>query len=148
MKAWEALQGVYRLFLDTAPVIYYIEKHPVYFPVLSPIFDQIDRGTLMAVTSPITLSECLVLPYRLRSIQLQRDFTELIVRGKHTMFVWLDEDCGQRAAEIRARYNLTLLDAFQIAAALSAGCEALLTNDRALTRVTDLRILMLEDIEA
>lgn len=30
MRIDEALQGVTRLFLDTAPVIYYVEKHPTY----------------------------------------------------------------------------------------------------------------------
>jgi hypothetical protein len=30
MKITERLQGVARLFLDTAPVVYYVEKNPHY----------------------------------------------------------------------------------------------------------------------
>ncbi len=60
MNIEEALQDVHRLFLDTAPVIYYVERHPAYFNRVSPIFDRIDSGLLTAVTSPVTLAECLV----------------------------------------------------------------------------------------
>ena len=52
-----------------------------------------------------------------------------------------------RAAELRARYRLRLPDAIQLAVALNAGCQAFLTNDRDLQRVTAVRILSLEDLE-
>jgi len=42
MKTAEALHQVKRLFLDTAPVIYYVEKNPRYLAVVAPIFDRID----------------------------------------------------------------------------------------------------------
>jgi predicted nucleic acid-binding protein len=37
-------------------------------------------------------------------------------------------------------------DALQIAVACQAGCEAFLTNDRALRRVTDINVLVLADL--
>ncbi|MBD2354935.1 hypothetical protein H6G41_09915 [Tolypothrix sp. FACHB-123] len=44
-------------------------------------------------------------------------------------------------------YGLKLLDALQVATALVAGCDAFLTNDVALQRVTELRILVLAALE-
>jgi predicted nucleic acid-binding protein len=44
------------------------------------------------------------------------------------------------------RYNLQLPDAVQVATDLTAGCEAFLTNDRALKRVTKLRILVVGEL--
>ncbi len=38
-------------------------------------------------------------------------------------------------------------DALQVATALAAGCAALLTNDARLQRVTELRVLVLDEIE-
>ncbi|WP_228061116.1 MULTISPECIES: hypothetical protein [unclassified Coleofasciculus] len=35
MNITESLQGVTRLFLNTAPVIYYIERSPQYFALAS-----------------------------------------------------------------------------------------------------------------
>jgi predicted nucleic acid-binding protein len=52
-----------------------------------------------------------------------------------------------RAAELRARYNLTLTDAFQVACALDAGCEAFLTNDFGLKRVTEIQVIVLDALD-
>lgn len=70
----EALHNTTRLFLDTAPVIYYVEQNPHYSARTQHIFDAIDTGNLTAVTSPITLAESLIVPYRLGLLQLQQDF--------------------------------------------------------------------------
>jgi predicted nucleic acid-binding protein len=147
MKIAEALQGITHLFLDTAPVIYYVEEHPLFLATVTPIFDRIDSGLLIAVTSPVTLAECLVAPYRLSLIKLQQDFFDLIVHGRYTTFMPLDHEIARQAAELRARYNVTLPDALQIAAALSAGCEAFLTNDGNLDRVKELRVLVVGELE-
>ena len=147
MKIAEALQGITHLFLDTAPVIYYVEEHQLFLATVTPIFDRIDSGLLIAVTSPVTLAECLVAPYRLSLIKLQQDFFDLIVHGRYTTFMPLDHEIARQAAELRARYNVTLPDALQIAAALSAGCEAFLTNDGNLDRVKELRVLVVGELE-
>lgn len=147
MKLADALSTVTRLFLDTAPVIYYVERNPQYAPLVDEIFDRIDDGTLPAVTSPVTLAECLVVPYRLGQVNVQQDFTDLVVSGSGVTFVLLDDATARRAAELRASYNLSLTDAFQFAAALAAGCDAFLTNDAALKRVTELTGLVPEDLE-
>ncbi len=148
MKVADALRDITRLFLDTAPVVYYVEKNPQYSASTALIFDRIDNGLLIAITSPVTLAECLVVPYRSGLTQLQQDFFDLIVFGRNTIFMPIDHEVGRRAATLRAQYSLTLLDALQIAAALSAGCEALLTNDVRLQRVTELRVIVLAELEA
>jgi hypothetical protein len=56
----ESFEGVTRLFLDSAPVIYYVERNSRYFAIVDVIFELIFDGSLMAVTSPVTLAECLV----------------------------------------------------------------------------------------
>jgi predicted nucleic acid-binding protein len=147
MKVTDSLQGVTRLFLDTAPVIYYIENHPQYFSVVERIFDRIDNSFLIAVTSPITLSECLVIPYRLGQPQIQQLFINQLVNGNNTQFRQIDSDIAQPAAELRSRYNLSLLDAYQVAIAIEDSCEAFLTNDIALKRVTELRVLVIDELD-
>jgi len=44
-----------RVCIDTAPFIYFIEKHPKYLDVIKPIFIGINTGEIKAITSPITL---------------------------------------------------------------------------------------------
>lgn len=88
MKVDDALKGVTHLFVDTAPVIYFVEKNPTYSALVKGIFDQVDAGVLMAVVSPVTLAECLVIPYRAGQKRLQQDFLDLLVRGR-TQFLRL-----------------------------------------------------------
>jgi hypothetical protein len=64
MKLEEVFQQVNRLFLDSAPVIYYIEQNPIYFDRIDEIFNFIESGRIRAVASPVTLAECLILPIR------------------------------------------------------------------------------------
>jgi predicted nucleic acid-binding protein len=147
MKIADALVGVKQLFLDTAPVIYHVEGNAAYQPMTDLVFQQIQSGMPEAVTSPVTLAECLVHPYRHGDMPLAQKFRNVITAGVHTRYVGVDA-VAERAAELRARYSLTLADAFQVAAALAAGCDAFLTNDAALKRVSELTILVLDELEA
>ena len=66
--------------------------------------------------------------------------------GNNTTFVPINNpNIAINAAQIRARYNLELPDALQIAVALNAKCEAFLTNDLTFKRITELRVLVLND---
>jgi len=144
---WDDIfQEVKRLFLDTAPLIYFVEKHPTSAKYLRPVFDRIDKGKLSAFTSPITLAECLVHPCRLNLAELQKDFSDLIVNGKNTVFIPIEQNIAQKAAELRASYNLSLADSLQIAAALSADCDAILTNDMDMKEIKDIEIVILADV--
>lgn len=146
MNVTQALNGISRLFLDTAPVIYYVEKNPQYFALTDAIFNLLDQGAFTAVTSPITLAECLVYPYRQGNVRVQQDFTDLIVHGYSTLCISIDEKVGAKAAELRASYNLALPDALQIACALAAGCDAFLRNDIVLKRVSEIPMLILDEL--
>ncbi|MBI1928263.1 PIN domain-containing protein [Candidatus Poribacteria bacterium] len=146
MKITDALKNVKQLFLDTAPVIYHVEGNVAYQPLTDFIFQEIQHGVLEGVTSSVTLAECLVHPYRHGDMMLVQQFRNVITAGVHTRYVGVDA-VAEPAAELRARYNLTLTDAFQIAAALAAGCDAFLTNDNALKRVSELTILVLDELE-
>ena len=147
MRINDAFRGVTRLFLDSAPVIYLVEQNPQRLGLLTSLFGRITSGSATGVTSPVTLAECLVAPYRRGFTKLQQDFFDLIVYGRNTIFLPIDDQSGRQAADLRARYNLTLPNALQVAIALLAGCEALLTNDLDMQRVTELRILLVDALE-
>ncbi len=147
MSIAEHLQGVRKLFLDTAPVIYFVERNPQYLPYVRVVFEHVRDSLLTAVTSPVTLAECLVRPYRLGQTELQQEFIDLMTGIEGIEFVEIDQTLALQAAQFRARYNLQLPDAFQIAVALAAECEAFLTNDVIFRRVTELQVLVLNDFD-
>lgn len=146
MRVEDALAGLRRVLLDTAPVIYHVEGNVNYQAVTDAFFAAVQKGSVQAVTTPVTLAECLVHPLRRGDSDLADQFSKAITQGTNTDYVGIDE-VAEKAAELRARHNLTLLDAFQVAAAVQSGCDALLTNDIMLKRVTEVRILVLNELE-
>jgi hypothetical protein len=62
VKLDDALQGVARLGIDTAPIIYLIESNARYDALVLDVVQRIADGRITGITSVITLSEVLVLP--------------------------------------------------------------------------------------
>ena len=112
------------------------------------VFERLDDGTLAGVTSPVTLSEYLVLPFRLGKPEVAQAFIQMFSKSNNMTFVVIEDQIASQAADLRARYNLTLADAFQAAAALAADCDAFLTNDDTFKRVIELNVIVLDEGEA
>ncbi|HEY3324362.1 MAG TPA: type II toxin-antitoxin system VapC family toxin [Planctomycetota bacterium] len=146
MKLEDALRGVTALGLDSAPLIYFVEAHPEFDARVTAVFQCIDRRQFVAVTSMISLVEVLTKPISVKNVKLANEYRELLLKSENFSTVPIDAAISERSADLRARYNLRTPDAIQIAAALNAGCQAFLTNDAKLKRVTDLRVLVLGEL--
>lgn len=57
----------------------------------------------------------------------------------------LDEVLARGAVILRAAHEIHIPDALQISAAIEAGATLFVTNDRRLTRVQDIEILLFDD---
>jgi predicted nucleic acid-binding protein len=147
VKLDAALSGVTRLGIDSAPLIYLVETHPRYDSLVVEVFRQIDVKRFEGITSLVSLGEVLVQPLRDGDTALCRQYRALLfdTPGLHTFAI--DRIAAERAADLRARYGFRLPDALQVAVAIEERCEAFLTNDRRLARVTELRVLVLDDLE-
>jgi len=147
VKLDESLTNVTRLYLDTAPVIYLVERNPQFFDQMYDLFQKVDEGQLTVVASPITLAECLVGAYRMNQSETAANFIQCLTQ-EGTDFVQISAAIGDRAAQLRVKYNLKLTDALQVAAAIASNCEAFLTNDVQIKRVTELKVLVVSELEA
>ena len=109
MRVDDAFRDLTRCFLDTAPVIYYLELHPQYSPRVGQVFNRLDNGSLTAVTSPITLMECLIVPFRLGLVSAREEFAHFIASGPGIRFIDLDQENrpGRRfiACQIQSRFG-------------------------------------------
>lgn len=130
--------------LDSAIFIYLMEQHPRYLPLLRPVFERIDRGELLAVTSSLTLLETLIVPYRNGDRELARRYEDILTNGRGLTLLPTDLPLVRLAAEIRAATSVRTPDALQLAAALTGECTVFLTNDRRLPPLRSIRILRLE----
>lgn len=147
MKLDAALQNVDFLSLDTSPFIYFVEQNPLYADLMREVFKRITDGDFQSCSSVITLTEVLVQPLRRNNQTLADDYRDLLFNGENFQLLSLTASIAERAAELRAKYNLRTPDALQIATALENNCDAFLCSDNGLKRVTDLRIIILNDLE-
>lgn len=131
--------------LDTSIFIYFIEEHPVYLPLVEPLFEAMDRGEIEAVTSSLTLLEVLEIPFRFANSALVDRYEALLTKSRGLRLLDLDRDVLRSVAQIRALTRVKTPDAMQLAAALAAGCPVFLTNDGGIPSVPGLRTLRLED---
>ena len=131
--------------IDTAPFIYFIEENPRFAEPLDALFQAVDKGTLPAVTSGVTLLECLVVPYRAGDQQLAERYETLLTGSRGLTLITIDQTILRAAAQLRAALGIKTPDALQIATALSVDATAFVTNDRRLPPIPGLRVLQLAD---
>ncbi|MCD6298045.1 MAG: PIN domain-containing protein [Deltaproteobacteria bacterium] len=132
--------------LDTAPLIYYIEEHPVYLESVRYFFEAVDRGNFKVVTSTITLLEVLVQPFRYNNITLAEDYRSILLNSANVTTVGISESVAEQAASLRAQHNIRTPDAIQLAAAIQEDATFFLTNDSGLPKLSSLSLLVLDDL--
>jgi predicted nucleic acid-binding protein len=148
------LNGVSRIYLDAAPVIYFIEDKGDCKQATNFIFDLLDEDRLTAVTSVITLQEVLVLPYRDGLTELTDQYERLLTEDEKIEYVpLLDEEAAKLVAKLKAvNKKLKTLDAQHLALAIQAKCDGFLTNDSELKRIAELpenfKIVLLSELQA
>lgn len=142
------LRAFRKVFLDTAPIIYFVEKHPDYGAAVDTLFELIDEGRISAVVSPVTLAECLVHPAKYGLTDLYEGFRRIILNGRNTSFSSIDEHIAEKAAGLRAVHGITLVDALQVATALTNGCDGFVTNDIKLKKVSAIEVIIIGELKA
>ncbi|HEY8503718.1 MAG TPA: PIN domain-containing protein, partial [Gemmataceae bacterium] len=65
------------VYLDTQVVIYSVETHATYWPLLQPVWQVAQAGTFQLVSSELTLMETLVGPLRSGDSVLQAAYEQL-----------------------------------------------------------------------
>jgi predicted nucleic acid-binding protein len=133
--------------LDTAPVIYFIERNPLYISMLRPFFELVDKGECSVVTSVVTLLEGLVIPIRQGDADLTRQYYDFLFKTDGINTISLFPNIAQEAARLRAFHNIRTPDAIQMATAISVGASFFLTNDVHLPSLPNLKTLVLEHLK-
>jgi predicted nucleic acid-binding protein len=141
-----ALEGSAVVALDTAPLIYFIEKHPVYAPVITPFFEELDRGSFRVITSTLTLTEVLVHPFRNGKSDLADRYFQILTTSKNLAVLPVSDIIAIEAARLRASRGLRTPDAIQMATALIGGATSFLTNDAGIAPIPGLRIILLDQL--
>jgi predicted nucleic acid-binding protein len=142
----EALGEIKTIFLDTAPVIYFIEAHHQFGPLVKQVVELMNENRIQAFTSVLTLSEVLPKPVETGNDELVEKFKTYLKSGPNLTLLSIGEAIGETAGVLRGKYPyLKTVDAIQIAAALDANADVFLTNDKKLSGIKEIKIIVLSD---
>ena len=130
--------------VDSMVFIYHVECHPSYVPLTRILFKRIETGKNRAVSSMLSLMEVLMGPYRKGRNDLAVLYRGLLTEYPHLFLSPLNRGTAELAAAIRAHHDLSTPDSIQIATALEQGATAFITNDKQLSKVKELDILLLD----
>ncbi|MFT4248496.1 MAG: PIN domain-containing protein [Pseudomonas sp.] len=137
--AWGGLREGALIVVDSAPLIYVLERHPRLASRFIGLFEAQAEGRLRIAVSTIALAEVLAGPFRhgLETLASQYEHSLL----ERFEVVPVSAGIAVAASRLRIRYGLKLPDAIHLATVLDIGADALVTHDRDFGKVEGLRIL-------
>jgi len=134
-----------KVFLDTTPLIYFLDNDVHYGEKTKRILEQILFAKKIVCSSTVTCSEYLVYPYRTGNVEKVDAFFEFITDCEIPL-ITINVEIAKKAASIRAEYkDFKAMDCLQLATAVYAGCDIFLTNDKRLRQFTELRCITIDE---
>jgi len=133
------------VYIDTAPLIYSVEKHPEYESSLRPLWAASKSGEIQVITSELALLETLVGPLKHGDSALANVYTELLTATEMRLLP-ITLGVLRDAARLRADTNMKTPDAIHAATALVAGRDFFVTNDGGFRRVASLSVVILSEV--
>ena len=139
------MTGYKKIFLDTAPLIYFLDADEHFGEKVRRIFEDIFQSDKQMVTSVITCEEYLVFPYKTGNKENVDAFRDFISECSIPLCP-IDAETANRAAKIRAEYkDFKAMDALQLASACTQGCDLFLTNDKQLRQFKELLCVTVDE---
>ncbi len=141
------MTGYKKVFLDTAPIIYFLDNDVNFGEKARSILEEILEDGKELATSVITCTEYLTFPYRNNNREKVEAFFEFITDCDIPLYP-VDIEIAKKASRIRAEYgNFKAMDALQLASACIKGCDLFLTNDKQLKQFEGIRCVTVEEWE-
>lgn len=139
------MTGYNKVFLDTTPIIYFLDNDINFGDRTRNIFEEILENDKQLVTSTITCTEYLTFPYKMNNTEKIRAFFDFVTDCEIPLYA-VNVEIAKKAAEIRAKYrDFKTMDALQLASACVQGCELFLTNDKQLRQFKEIRCVTVEE---
>jgi predicted nucleic acid-binding protein len=133
------------VYFDANAVIYSVEKHLVYWPLLQPLWQAAKGKSIEIVSSDLTLMETLVGPLKIGDTALAAAFEQLFQQAQ-TRLLPITQSILCEAARLRATTKLKTPDALHAATAQQAGCVLFVTNDASFRSIAHLPAVILDDL--
>ncbi len=135
-----------RVYLDTAPIIYFLEKNPQWYEKIEVFLYKGIQEEFQFVTSVITNIEYLVVPTRDLNLLAINNYWNFL-RSLDIKVLPIDKEIAEVAVKLRAKYaGIKTADAIQLAASLHVNCDIFLSNDKQLLQVKEVPVKLVDQL--
>lgn len=142
----EFLRRHRRVAIDSCIFIYELEANPRYVALARRVFAWLENPGHSAVTSTVTMTEILTLPYQGADEARVDAYFGLLSCYPHLEWIAPDLQIARLAARFRAQSRMRTPDALQAATAVRSGAQGFLSNDKAFRRVEGMETLLLDEL--
>ncbi len=129
--------------VDTSPFIYLFEGSGERNKQAVELFGLLESAR--TITSIVTPIEILTHCVREGQSELEASYLDFFQNTPELSVFQIDWPIAQRTAHLRAKYAFTTPDVIQIATALVNGAEVFITNDRRLSTVTEIPVVIFDE---
>lgn len=134
-----------KIGIDTNIFIYQFESSKKWSKITNEIFQLAEQDYSSLFTSVITVAEVLHLPKAKRDLSLEAAYSLVFQLFPNLHILDLGFESGVIAAELIAKYKIRLPDAFQLATCITQKCDYFVTNDVALSKVKEIKVIQLTE---
>jgi uncharacterized protein len=144
IKGINKLRGS-RVYFDVNPIIYFIEQNTQFAETVTPIFEMIGEGSIVAFTSELSLTEILIKPIRDNRNQVIDAHKELLLDPELFTLISPNQDTFLLAAELGGKSSMRTPDAIHMACAIESKCKYFITNDKGIKSTADVIVVQMSD---
>lgn len=140
------MTGKKKFFLDTAPIIYFLENDKTFGSIVLQKIENIVNNRNLLVISSLCYGEYLTIPFRNNDSAKEKNFYKFI-KDLNIIVYDINIDIMKQAAKLRAKYKgLKMPDAIQLATAKCTGCVEFITNDKELKEIAEVSCVVLSEL--
>lgn len=136
-----------RIYFDTAPIIYFLDKSPLYYTKMRDFIFRNINDESQFYTSVLIDMEYLVFPYKNADFQKVNQY-KAFIKDLNFKQIDISSEICDFAAKLRAEYDfLKQMDALHLSCCIYFDCDFFVTNDRQLLKVTEIKPLFVDDFK-
>lgn len=142
-----ALEKSRVLFLDTGVIVRLLQMHPDYYPVVSSVLDFAYENNVTLLVSNVTLFEISKKAFALGEGLLSRQYREFFEHSRNVKPCEVTGEIVVKAAEYAGTQKLSNEESLRLATAYVCGADCILTDTAAFRDLTDVPVVLLDDVE-
>lgn len=146
IKLRELLKKSSVIGLDAQIFIYHFENNPLFKSLTITLFNLMEQGEVIGVTSILSILEIIVKAKEKEEEYLANEYKFLVTTFPNLVVGGVDEEVIDVAASLKAKYSFETTEAIQLATAKLYDADCFITNNQNLKKIQEIKVIITSDI--